>query len=512
MSNKKTYALIILDGWGYSTDQKNNAIADANTPTWDRLWATYPHCLLSASGEDVGLPDGQMGNSEVGHITIGAGRVMFQDLVRINNAIKDKSFFKNPALIQLMQNSKDHALHIFGLLSDGGIHSHINHLFATLELAKQQGLTNIYVNPILDGRDTPPRSAQKYLEQLQAKLDELGIGRIASICGRYYAMDRDRRYERTELAYNLYTQGKAEYQFPTAVEALQAAYSRDENDEFVKPTIVGEPVKMQTNDCALFFNYRTDRMRQLVAALSQKDFSGFKREYIPQLKEIATFTQYQKEFDCPVMFPPQQLHNVLGEYLSAHHLTQLRIAETEKYAHVTFFINGGREAPFEGEERILIPSPKVATYDLQPEMSAIEVTDKLVEAIDSNKFDAIICNFANPDMVGHTGNLQAAIKAIETIDSCLAKILAALQSNNGEALITADHGNAERMFNDETNQPFTAHTTNLVPLVYIGRPAHFTQEEATLSDIAPTLIHMMGMEPPKEMTGKNLLDIEDENH
>ncbi len=503
MPHKKTIALIILDGWGYTESPQNNAISAANKPTWDKLWQQYPHALLSASSEDVGLPEGQMGNSEVGHMTIGAGRIIYQDLVRINKSIENKTFFKNPELLNLLDNAKTSALHIFGLLSDGGVHSHIDHLIALLKLAKQECIQKVYIHAILDGRDTPPQSAKIYLEQLENSIKKIGVGKIATICGRFYAMDRDKRYERTKMAYELFTEGKAEYKAETALAALEAAYERGETDEFVKPTVINNynDNKMNNGDCLIFTNFRSDRMRQIVKSLSDEYYDSFERDYFPRIKEISTFTNYDQTLSCSIIFPQQTLNNTLGQYLSHHNKTQLRIAETEKYAHVTFFFNGGIEDPYQGEERILIPSPKVATYDLQPEMSAYEVTENLIKAINSQKFDFIVCNFANPDMVGHTGNLAATVKAIETIDDCLDKIYSALQKNNGEALITADHGNAECMFDDNTKQPHTAHTKNLVPLLYLGQDKNILDQNKTykLSDIAPIILKLLNLTIPNEM-------------
>lgn len=494
----KTCVLIILDGWGYREATEHNAIAAATKPTWDFLWKNYPHCLIAGSGKCVGLPDGQMGNSEVGHLNMGAGRVVYQELTRIDKAIEDKTFFHNGIFIDAIQKAvkKNKKIHVLGLLSPGGVHSHENHIRAITQLVQQQGAT-AYVHAFLDGRDTPPQSARDSLKDLN----------IVSMTGRYYAMDRDKRWDRTELAYNLLTLGQAEFHATNADDALTMAYARGETDEFVKPTSIS-PITIDDDDVVIFMNFRSDRARQLTRAFTEKDFTGFTRKKIPALAAFVSLTQYAEDIKTSVAYPPQTLTNTLGEYVAKQGMQQLRIAETEKYAHVTFFFNGGIEEPNTHEERLLIPSPKVATYDLQPEMSAEELTDALVTAIHSQHYQFIICNYANPDMVGHTGNFAATVKAIETIDHCLSKILAALKIVQGEALITADHGNAELMFDEKTAQPHTAHTSELVPLVYIGRKANFVRNDGTLSDIAPTLLYLMGLSQPKEMTGRNLLSID----
>jgi 2,3-bisphosphoglycerate-independent phosphoglycerate mutase len=503
--------LLILDGFGYREARQDNAIALAKTPNLDKLYEHYPHTLINASEHYVGLPDGQMGNSEVGHLNIGAGRIVFQDFERINNSIASGEFFKHPALSPALTALKasGKALHILGLLSDGGVHSHQSHIDAMLEMAAQHGLEKVYVHAFLDGRDTPPISAAPYIERLEAKIRELGVGKIASISGRYYGMDRDKRWERVEPAYVMLTEGKADFVAGSAAEALQNAYARNENDEFVKCTVIhgtNEPaLRMEDGDCVVFMNFRSDRARQMTDALLNPDFAGFTRHHVPKLSNYFTLTQYDaKQTRATPIFAPVSVNNTLGEYLQNHGLTQLRIAETEKYPHVTFFFNGGEETVFKGEDRILVPSPKVATYDLQPEMSAPEVTDKLVAAIESRKYDAIICNFANCDMVGHSGILEAAIKAVETLDSCIGRVVAAMQKIGGEVIITADHGNAELMRDYDNNQPHTQHTTNLVPLIYIGRKATLAKEGA-LADISPTLLSMMGLPQPAEMTGKSLI-------
>jgi 2,3-bisphosphoglycerate-independent phosphoglycerate mutase len=503
--------LLILDGFGYREDSQDNAIALAKTPYLDAFKRDYPNTLINASEHYVGLPDGQMGNSEVGHLNIGAGRIVFQDFERINNSIKTGEFFELPILksaIEALKNN-DKALHIFGLLSDGGVHSHQEHIHAMIEMAAKQGLKKVYVHVFLDGRDTPPISAAPYIAALENKINTLKVGKIVSVSGRYYSMDRDKRWERVEPAYNMITDGIGELKETSAAKALESAYARGENDEFVKCTVIcnpGEmPVRLEDGDSVVFMNFRGDRARQITDALLNTDFDGFKRNRVPKLSQFFTLTQHdQNQKKATPIFPPYTIKNTFGEYLQNLGLTQLRIAETEKYPHVTFFFNGGDETVFKGEDRILVPSPKVATYDLKPEMSAPEVTDKLVKAIESQQYDAIICNFANCDMVGHSGILEAAIKAVETLDTCVGRVVAAMQAIGGEVIITADHGNAELMRDYKNNQPHTQHTTNLVPLIYIGRKAALANDGA-LSDIAPTLLHMMGVAQPVEMTGKNLI-------
>jgi 2,3-bisphosphoglycerate-independent phosphoglycerate mutase len=483
----------------------------AKKPNWDSLWENFPHTLINASEHYVGLPDGQMGNSEVGHLNIGAGRVVFQDFERINNSIASGEFFNHPELSAALKNIKKNgkALHIFGLLSDGGVHSHQNHIYAMVEMAAIYGLSKVYIHAFLDGRDTPPVSAAPYIEALEKKCNELSVGKIASISGRFYGMDRDKRWPRVELAYNLFTEGIGEFTAESAMAGLNDAYARGENDEFVKTTAIHKanekPVHLEDGDLVVFMNFRSDRARQLTHALLADNFDGFHRRHVPNLAGYFTLTMYDRnETKTSVIFPPVNVKNTFGEYISNLGLTQLRIAETEKYPHVTFFFNGGEEKVFTGEDRILVPSPKVETYDLQPEMSAFEVTEKLEEAIVSKKYDAIVCNYANGDMVGHSGNLAAAIKAVETLDTCIGRIVNAMQSVGGEIIITADHGNAETMFDVENNQPHTQHTTNKVPLIYIGRNATLANDGA-LSDLAPTLLTMMGITQPVEMTGKNII-------
>lgn len=504
--------LLILDGWGYSEDPRYNAIAAANKPVWDKLWGQYPHTLIRTSGAAVGLPAEQMGNSEVGHLNLGAGRVVYQEFTRVSRAIKTGSFFTNNTLTDAVdlaiENGK--AVHILGLLSDGGVHSHEEHIHAMVELAVQRGAQDVYLHAFLDGRDTSPRSAAASIEAMEAQFEKLQGGSFASIIGRYYAMDRDHRWPRIQAAYDLITRGITDYRAETALSGLNMAYQRDEGDEFVKATsIVPEgtrPVTVQDGDVIVFMNYRSDRARQITLPFIENDFDGFWREVRPKLGAFVSLTEYKSDFDVPVAYPAERLKNVFGEYIAKKGLRQLRLAETEKYAHVTFFFNGGVEKPFDGEDRILVKSPMVATYDLQPEMNAPKVTDKLVAAIESGTYDVIICNFANPDMVGHTGKLDAAIKAIEAIDTCLGRIINALHNAGGEALITADHGNAEQMLDDDTGQAHTAHTTNQVPLLYVGRPAQLA-ENGALSDIVPSMLYLMNMKIPPEMTGTPLVNL-----
>lgn len=509
----KPMVLVILDGWGYSEDTHFNAIAAARKPVWDRLWAQYPHTLIRTSGAAVGLPGDQMGNSEVGHLNLGSGRVVYQEFTRVSRSIKTGSFYNNKTLTDAVDLAlaNDRAVHILGLLSPGGVHSHEAHIHAMVELAVKRGAQKVYLHAFLDGRDTSPRSADASLELMEEKFIEYGGGRFASIIGRYYAMDRDHRWPRVAAAYNLITQGKAEFQAATAREGLEMAYARDEGDEFVQGTAIvppgTAPVRIEDGDVMIFMNYRSDRARQITRPFIEPNFDGFEREVVPQLGRFASLTEYNSEFDIPVAFPAERLQNVFGGYISSMGMRQLRLAETEKYAHVTFFFNGGVEEPFEGEDRILVPSPQVATYDLKPEMSAGQVTDYLVEAIESGKYDVIICNYANPDMVGHTGNFDAAVQAIEALDQCLARVETALLMAGGEMLITADHGNAEKMQGDDTGQAHTAHTSNPVPLVYVGRPAQINSNGA-LCDVAPTLLNLMNLPQPSEMTGTTLVELE----
>jgi len=505
---------IVLDGWGYSEDLESNAILHAKTPVWDALWETYPHTLIKGSGAEVGLPSGQMGNSEVGHLNLGAGRVVYQEFTRVSRSIKTGSFFTNQTLTDAVDLAKDtdRAVHILGLLSDGGVHSHEEHICAMAKLAIERGAKHVYLHAFLDGRDTPPKSAESYIHTMQNAFDEIGGGRFASIIGRYYAMDRDHRWPRIQKAYDLITQGKAKYEASDAISALKAGYERGETDEFIKATRIvppgKEPVELRDGDVMIFMNYRSDRARQITRPFIEPDFNDFPREVTPKLGRFVSLTEYSANFEVPVAFPPERLSNVFGEYVAKKGLRQLRIAETEKYAHVTFFFNGGREDVFEGEDRILVPSPDVATYDLKPEMSALELTDKLVAAITSGKYDTIICNYANPDMVGHTGNFEATVKAIEALDTCLGRVIEALRSVGGEVLITADHGNAELMSNEETGQAHTAHTSNPVPLIYVGRPGKLA-DTGSLCDIAPTMLELMGLEIPTEMRGHSLVTLEE---
>lgn len=511
----KPILLIILDGFGCRAADPFNAIANANKPNWDKYWQQFPHTLIQASEAAVGLPRGQMGNSEVGHLNIGAGRVVYQEFTRIDRSIQTGNFFLNPALKNSIEQAKQRgtALHILGLLSDGGVHSHELHLHAMLEMAAREKLEKIYLHVFLDGRDTPPKSAEAYLKRLQDKIDKLQAGRIASVIGRYFAMDRDRRWQRVKSAYDLLTQGRASYQAETALQALDMAYARGETDEFVKATAIvppgAQPVRMEDGDTIAFMNFRSDRARQLCRTFIEPGFNEFEREHVPKLADFCTLTSYSSEFDVSLAFPPERIKNGFGEYIASLGLHQLRIAETEKYPHVTYFFNGGEETVYPGEERILINSPDVATYDLKPEMSAYEVTDKLVAAIQSRKFDAIVCNYANADMVGHTGIYDAAKQAIEVVDVCLGRVVEAMREVGGEVLVTADHGNAETMLDVFNSQAHTAHTVNLVPFLYIGRPAR-VGENGALEDVAPTLLKMMGLPQPMEMTGHPLIEFEGE--
>jgi 2,3-bisphosphoglycerate-independent phosphoglycerate mutase len=503
----KPLVLIILDGFGHSDSHEYNAVYSASMPVFDRLLAEQPNGLISGSGMDVGLPDGQMGNSEVGHMNLGAGRVVYQDFTRVTKAIRDGEFFHNPTLCAAVDKAVagGKAVHIMGLLSDGGVHSHQDHLVAMAELAVRQGAEKIYLHAFLDGRDTPPRSAQASLELMDATFARLGKGRTASLIGRYFAMDRDNRWDRVAAAYELIVDATAEYHCASAVAGLQAAYERGENDEFVKATTVGEPVRVEDGDAVVFMNFRADRAREITRVFVEDDFKDFPRKRQPRLAGFVGLTQYSVNIPAPAAFAAGSLHNVLGEYLASHGKTQLRIAETEKYAHVTFFFSGGREEPFPGEERILIPSPKVATYDLQPEMSAPEVTDRIVDAIEHQRYDVIVVNYANGDMVGHSGVFQAAVQAVECLDLCVGRIVEALAKVGGEALITADHGNVEKMEDKQTGQAHTAHTTEPVPFVYVGKRALKVREGGVLADVAPTMLHLLGLPKPEEMTGHSIL-------
>ncbi|MTZ13342.1 2,3-bisphosphoglycerate-independent phosphoglycerate mutase [Pseudomonas sp. JL972] len=507
----KPLVLIILDGFGHSDSPEFNAIHAANTPVYDRLRATQPHGLISGSGMDVGLPDGQMGNSEVGHMNLGAGRVVYQDFTRVTKAIRDGEFFANPTICSAVDKAvaAGKAVHILGLLSDGGVHSHQDHLVAMAELAAQRGAEKIYLHAFLDGRDTPPKSAQSSIELLDATFARLGKGRIASLVGRYFAMDRDNRWDRVEQAYRLVVDGTAEYRATSAVDGLNAAYARGESDEFVKATAIGEAVRVEDGDAVVFMNFRADRARELTRTFVEPDFNEFQRARVPHLAGFVMLTQYAASIPAPAAFAPEALTNVLGEYLAKNGKTQLRIAETEKYAHVTFFFSGGREEPFEGEERILIPSPQVATYDLQPQMSAPEVTDRIVDAIENQRYDVIIVNYANGDMVGHTGVFEAAVKAVECLDHCVGRIVAALDKVGGEALLTADHGNVEQMEDAMTGQAHTAHTCEPVPFIYIGKRNVRIREGGVLADVAPTMLTLLDMPVPAEMTGRSIVELND---
>lgn len=503
---KKTpTTLIIMDGFGMAPQGAGNAIAGANTPVLDRIFAENPGCRLSASGLDVGLPEGQMGNSEVGHTNIGAGRVVFQDLPRISLAVKDGSFFQNHAYLKAIQNCKAHdsALHIFGLLSNGGVHSHIDHIFALLELAKKGGLTKVYLHAFLDGRDVPPSSAKDFVAAAVAKCQELGVGQVATLSGRYYAMDRDKRWERLETAYRAIVCGEGPFE-PDPVEAMAKSYAAGITDEFVVPTLCVKHAELRENDSVIFANFRPDRARELTRAIVDPDFDGFVRPqgYFPTC--YVCTSEYDASMpNVTVAFSHRELENIFGEYISALGLTQLRIAETEKYAHVTFFFNGGQETTFPGEDRVLVDSPKVATYDLQPTMSAEEVTHRCVERIESGKYDVIILNFANCDMVGHTGIYDAARVAVETVDACVGRVVAATAAMGGISLITADHGNAEQMMDADGVTPFTAHTTNLVPFYIVGATVQL--KDGKLADIAPTMLDLMGLKKPPEMDGESLI-------
>ena len=508
---KKPVVLMILDGYGLNDNKKGNGIANANTPVMDKLMKEYPYVKGYASGLAVGLPDGQMGNSEVGHLNMGAGRIVYQELTRITKSIEDGDFFDNKEFLAAVENCKknDSALHIFGLLSDGGVHSHISHLFALLELAKKNGLEKVYVHCFMDGRDTATDGGKEYINQLYAKMEELGVGKIASIAGRYYAMDRDNRWDRVEAAYKAMTAGEGN-EAACAKCAISDSYKNGKTDEFVIPTVIkedGKPVAtIQDNDSVICFNFRPDRAREITRCFCDDDFTGFERG--PRKKvTFVCFTDYDVTIGNKlVAFKKESISNTFGEFLAKNTMTPARIAETEKYAHVTFFFNGGVEEPNKGEDRILVKSPKVATYDLQPEMSAPEVCDKLVGAIKSDKYDVIIINFANPDMVGHTGIESAVIKAVETVDTCVGKAVDALKEVDGVMFICADHGNAEQLIDYNTNEPLTAHTTNPVPFILVNYDDNYTLKEGgKLCDIVPTLIEVMGMEKPVEMTGESLL-------
>lgn len=504
---KHPVGLIILDGWGIGKcENPMNAISTAKIPVMKELWEKYPHTQLSCSGEAVGLPEGQMGNSEVGHLNIGAGRVVYQELTRISKAIREGDFFTNPVFVELMADLKKSGkpLHLMGLLSDGGVHSHNTHLYALLKMAKDQGLNEVWIHCFLDGRDVPPQSGLDFVKELEAKITEIGVGKIATISGRYYAMDRDKRWEREQLAYDAVALAGGLHA-STAIEAVEQSYQKEEWDEFVKPTSIGDYKGLAPESGVIFFNFRPDRARQLTTILSDCDFDSVSCRIGHILVQMVTFTQYEEGLKVKVAFPPQTITHTLGEVLAENGVAQLRIAETEKYAHVTFFFNGGGEKPNPGEERILIPSPKVATYNLQPEMSASRVTDRLLEELKQKKYGVFILNFANCDMVGHTGEYPAAVKAVETVDQCVGKIIEQILAMDGSVLITADHGNAEQM-TDENGNPWTAHTTNPVPLMLISNKyENVALNFGTLADIAPTLLEMVELAVPKEMTGKSLI-------
>lgn len=508
---KKPVVLMILDGLGIRDQVVGNAVRRANLVHFNRLMNEWPHTQLQASGLAVGLPEGQMGNSEVGHLNIGAGRVVYQELTRITKSIAEGDFFKNAALLDAMTHVKKNrqTLHLMGLVSDGGVHSHLDHLLALLEMAKKQGLEEVAIHCFLDGRDTPPQSALGYVKTLEEKTAYLGIGRIATVSGRYYAMDRDKRWERVKPAYDAMVLGKG-LTTATAEEAITTSYERGEHDEFVKPTVIGQDTEGKTlikdNDSVIFFNFRPDRAREMTRALLDEDFPGFDRPGGRLALRYITMTQYDKTIkDVTVAFPPQSLDKTLGETVSLQGGTQLRIAETEKYAHVTYFLNGGREEPFQGEDRILVPSPKVATYDLQPEMSAVEVTDALLDRLDQEDLSLVVLNYANPDMVGHTGVMEAVVKALETVDESMNRVVEKVLGKGGSLLITSDHGNAEELLNEKTGEPVTAHTTNPVPLILVGMEDVSLMEGGKLCDLAPTVLAMMGLDKPDEMTGHSLI-------
>mgnify|MGYP000516760052 CR=1 FL=1 len=509
--SKKPTVLLILDGYGLNDKKEGNAVALANTPVMDKLMAEYPFVKGQASGMAVGLPEGQMGNSEVGHLNMGAGRIVYQELTRITKEIEDGTFFENEELVKAMENAKKNnsALHIFGLLSDGGVHSHITHMYGTLEMAKKFGLEKVYVHAFLDGRDTPPASAAEYMQQMVDKMAEIGVGEVATISGRYYAMDRDNNWDREEKAYVAMTKGEG-VEETDPVQAIKNSYAKDVTDEFVLPTVIkkdGQPVATITDgDSVVFCNFRPDRARQITRAFCADDFDGFAREKKLDLTFVC-FTEYDVTIPNKLIaFKKVEVKNTFGEYLAAHNMKQARIAETEKYAHVTFFFNGGEEKQYPGEDRILVPSPKVETYDMKPEMSAYEVTDKVCEALENDKYDVVILNFANTDMVGHTGSLQAAIKAVEAVDECVGRIVKIIEEKKGNLLITADHGNAEQMIDYKTGEPHTAHTTNPVPIILITDNKEYKlKENGKLADLAPTMLDLMGINKPEEMTGESLL-------
>lgn len=508
---KKPLALIILDGWGVNESEQDNAIAAANTPVWDSLWNGAPKSMVETSGLAVGLPDGQMGNSEVGHMSMGAGRIIYQNLTKISKAIEDGSFFTNEVIGNGMDKAikQDKAIHIIGLLSPGGVHGHEKHIQSLCEMAAQRGANKIFVHAILDGRDVPPRCAEPSIHAMEAKLAELGKGAIATVTGRYYSMDRDNRWDRIQLAYDAMTLGEGQQYTSSAIEALEQAYQRGEDDEFVQATVItaadGTPKgAIEDGDTVIFANYRPDRAREMTKAFVDQKFSQFTRRHCPALSAYVCMTEYSSDIKAPVAFPAEKIENSLGEVMADLDKKQLRIAETEKYAHVTFFFNGGREEPYEGEQRVLVPSPDVATYDMMPEMSAYEVTYELVKAIKSGEFDLIVCNYANSDMVGHTGNFEAAVKAVEVLDDCLGRVLEAIEESGGQALITADHGNVEVMKDPVTGVPCTSHTPGPVGLIYVGNHTN-KLKNGCLADLAPTILELMDLNIPAEMTGQSLL-------
>ncbi|ALH94588.1 2,3-bisphosphoglycerate-independent phosphoglycerate mutase [Acinetobacter equi] len=508
-AGKIPHVLVIMDGVGHRIEEKDNAFLAAKRPNLTAMQENHPHSLISGSGEDVGLPDGQMGNSEVGHMNLGAGRVLYQDFTRITKDIRTGAFFEHEVLVDAVEKAKatNNAVHIMGLLSQGGVHSHEDHIVAMAELALKRGV-KVYLHAFLDGRDTPPKSAQPSLEKLDALFAQYPAqGRIATMIGRYFAMDRDNRWDRVEQAYRLLTEGEAVRTAATAVEGLELAYAAEESDEFVKATRIGDVAKVSDGDSLIFMNFRADRAREITRAFVEKDFASFERKVVPQLAKYVMLTRYQATIDAPVAYMPEALTNSIGEYLSNLGKTQLRIAETEKYAHVTFFFSGGREDEYPGEKRILIPSPNVATYDLKPEMSAYEVTDELVAAINSGEYDLLVVNFANGDMVGHTGVFSAAVKAVEAVDTCLGRVYDAVMAQNGHMLVTADHGNVEQMQDYESGQVHTQHTTELVPFIYVGPTQAVIAEGGVLADVAPTLLSLMQLPIPEEMKGRNLITL-----
>lgn len=507
----KPVGLLILDGWGIRDDVNDNAIAQANTPYWDKLLAEHPHQLMTAHGIRVGLPDGQMGNSEVGHLNLGAGRVVYQDLTRIDKAIADKDFYRNSVFNRTLEETiqAGKSFHIMGLISDGGVHAHINHMIALIKLAAERREENINIHLFTDGRDVAPKSALQYIETLEEAIAHFGVGRIVSVVGRYFALDRDHSWDRTKEAYNVITCGNATYQAKSAKEAVEMAYARGERDEFIHATAIvdenGEVNKMEDGDSIVFMNYRSDRARQLTKAFISCDFNKFNRQRRPKLRHFVTLTEYSKDFHVEVAFPSTDIANTFGEVVSNAGKTQLRTAETEKYAHVTFFFNGGMDEPFEGEERLLVKSPDVATFDLAPEMSVEAVTDGLVDSIVHQKHDTFICNFANPDMVGHTGDLAACIQAVEKCDESMGRIMAAIEAVGGDLIVVADHGNVEILFDESTGQPHTAHTINPVEAIYFGSRKVTLKADGALCDVAPTLLQLMGVEQPDEMSGQSLI-------